>query len=180
MFEVRGYMLDVSRDKVPTMSTLRQIVDILCSFGYNQFQLYTEHTFRYSKHEAVWRNASPVTPAEIRELDAYCAMKGMELVPNQNSFGHMERWLVHPEYNHLAAMPKGGAITPWGTIKKYPTTLDPSNPGCVEFLAGLYDELLPNFSSRLFNIGCDQRQAQDAGPCGQIRKLDGWHMRQIG
>ena len=29
MFETRGYMLDVSRDKVPTMSTLRQIVDLL-------------------------------------------------------------------------------------------------------------------------------------------------------
>ena len=68
MFEVRGYMLDVSRDKVPTMSTLRQIVDLLKVCNYNQLQLYMEHSFRYSGHEAVWRDASPLTPAEIREL----------------------------------------------------------------------------------------------------------------
>ena len=156
MFEKRGYMLDISRDKVPTVSTLRRIVDLLKVCNYNQFQLYTEHTFSYSKHETVWRNSSPITAAEIRELDAYCRMNDIELVPNQNSFGHMERWLVHPEYNKLAAMPNGGAVTPWGTIKKDPTTLDPANPGSLELLSGLYDELLPNFSSRLFNIGCDE------------------------
>ena len=32
------------------MPTLRRIVDILASLGYNQFQLYTEHTFAYSRH----------------------------------------------------------------------------------------------------------------------------------
>ena len=156
MFEKRGYMLDISRDKVPAMSTLKCIVDLLKVCNYNQLQLYTEHTFGYSMHETVWRNSSPVTAAEIRELDAYCRMNEIELVPNQNSFGHMERWLVHPEYNHLAAMPNGGAVTPWGTVKKEPTTLDPANPESIGFLSGLYDELLPNFSSRLFNIGCDE------------------------
>ena len=137
-------------------STLKQIVDILKVCNYNQFQLYTEHTFRYEKHEAAWRNASPLTPAEIRELDLYCRMNDIELVPNQNSFGHMERWLKLPEYNHLAAMPKGGAVTPWGTIKKDPTTLNPALPESLAFLSGLYDELLPCFSSKLFNIGCDE------------------------
>ena len=156
MFATRGYMLDISRDKVPSMATLRRIVDLLKICNYNQFQLYTEHTFAYPGHETVWRNASPLTPAEIRELDSYCRMNDIELVPNQNSFGHMERWLVHPEYNSLAAMPNGGAVTPWGTVKKDPTTLDPANPGSLELLAGLYDSLLPNFSSRLFNVGCDE------------------------
>ena len=156
MFETRGYMLDISRDKVPTMSTLRQIVDLLKVCNYNQFQLYTEHTFRYAKHEPAWRNASPLTPAEVRELDAYCRMNDIELVPNQNSFGHLERWLKLPEYNALAAMPKGGAVTPWGTIKKDPTTLNPALPESLTFLEGLYDELLPCFNSKLFNIGCDE------------------------
>jgi len=156
MFATRGYMLDISRDKVPTMATLRQIVDLLMRFGYNQFQLYTEHTFAYSRHEAVWKNASPMTADEVRELSLYCEMQGIELVPNQNSFGHMERWLVHPGYNHLAELPKGGAMTPWGTVKKDPTTLCPTDPESLEFLSGLYDELLPNFRSNLFNIGCDE------------------------
>ena len=144
MFAVRSYMLDISRDKVPTMGTLKQLVEILEKFNYNQLQLYTEHTFAYSKHEAVWKDASPMTASDI------------DLVPNQNSFGHLERWLVRPEYNHLAELPHGGAPLPWGGFKKDPTTLCPTDPASLEFLAGLYDELLPNFESRLFNIGCDE------------------------
>ena len=156
MFEHRAYMLDISRDRVPTMKTLREIVDLLARCRYNQFQLYTEHTFAYSRHQVVWEDADPMTAAEIRKLDAYCQMQGIELVANQNSFGHMERWLTHAQYNHLAKFPKGGAMTPWGTIKKFPTTLDPSNPGSLELIEGLFDELLPNFSSDLVNIGCDE------------------------
>ena len=156
MFAVRSYMLDISRDKVPSMGTLKQLVEILEKFNYNQLQLYTEHTFAYSKHEAVWKDASPMTAQEIRELDLFCAMHGIDLVPNQNSFGHLERWLVKPEYNHLAELPHGGAPLPWGGFKKDPTTLCPTDPASLEFLAGLYDELLPIFESRLFNIGCDE------------------------
>ncbi|HBJ59260.1 MAG TPA: glycoside hydrolase, partial [Verrucomicrobia bacterium] len=156
MFETRGYMLDISRDRVPTLRTLRLIVDLLANFRYNQFQLYTEHTFAYTGHETVWEEADPLTAAEVRKLDAYCRMQGIELVANQNTFGHMERWLTLPKYNGLAKFPKGGAMTPWGTIKKDPTTLDPANPGSLALVEGLLDELLPNFSAPLVNIGCDE------------------------
>lgn len=149
-------MLDVSRDRVPTVRTLRLVIDILARCRYNQFQLYTEHTFAYSAHPTVWEEADPLTAAEIRKLDAYAQMQGIELVANQNSFGHMERWLVHPEYNALAKFPKGGAVTPWGTVKKFPTTLDPANPKSLELVDGLFEELLPNFSSPLVNVGCDE------------------------
>lgn len=156
MFEVRGYMLDISRDKVPTMGTLKLIIDLLAKLNYNQFQLYIEHTFAYSKHTCVWKDASPLTAEEIRELDAYCALREIDFVPNQNSFGHLERWLTHPKYRDLAELPHGGAPLPWGGFKKDPTTLCPTNPKCLAFLNDLYDEFLPNFSSELFNIGCDE------------------------
>jgi len=156
MFPVRAYLLDVSRDKVPSLETLKQLVDLLAKFNYNQFQLYTEHTFAYAAHRAVWAEASPLTAAEIRELDDWCAMRGIDLVPNQNSFGHLERWLTHPAYKPLAELPQGGAPLPWGGFRKEPTTLCATDPAALDFLAGLYDELLPNFSSKLFNIGCDE------------------------
>ena len=156
MFEHRAYMLDISRDRVPTMETLKLIVDILARYRYNQLQLYTEHTFQYEGHEEVWEDSSPMTPREIAKLQAYCQVQGVELVPNQNSFGHMERWLVHPKYNSLARFPKGGALTPWGAVKKFPTTLDPSNPGSIVLVEDLFRQLLPHFESELFNIGCDE------------------------
>jgi hexosaminidase len=154
-FPVRGVMLDISRDKVPTIHTLFQLIDLLASWKINQVQLYTEHTFAYSKHRTVWENASPLDAGEIQQLDRYCRERGIDMVPNQNSLGHMERWLNHPEYQHLAEA-VDGADTGWGYRWKGPFSICPTDPASLEFLRGLYDELLPNFSSALFNIGLDE------------------------
>ncbi len=151
----RGFMLDISRDKVPTMETLFGIVDRLAEFKMNQFQLYTEHTFAYKKHKSVWAKASPMTATEIRRLDAYCRDRHIELVPNQNSFGHMERWLKHPAYKDLAEAPDG-FIDFWGNRRDYAFSLNPTDTRVLKFLEGLYNELLPNFRSSLFNVGCDE------------------------
>ena len=98
-------MLDISRDKVPTMDTLFALIDRLAGWKVNQIQLYSEHTFAYRDHEVVWRDASPMTADEIRAVDAYCTERHIELVPNQNCLGHMDRWLQHDEYRHLAMAP---------------------------------------------------------------------------
>jgi len=90
-FRERGVMLDVSRDKVPTMATLTGAIDLLASLKYNRLQLYVEHTFAYPEHPRVWREASPLTGEEIETLDAYARERFVELVPNQNSFEHMKR-----------------------------------------------------------------------------------------
>jgi len=148
-------MLDVSRDKVPTMDTVLALVDLLASWKINQLQLYTEHTFAYCNHPEAWANASPFTGHEILELDAYCRERHIELVPNQNSFGHMERWLKHPRYLPLAEAPNG-FDTPWGEHRSYPSAQCPLDPGSLELMGSLYDELLPHFSSRLLNVGCDE------------------------
>ncbi|MCX6343730.1 MAG: family 20 glycosylhydrolase [Armatimonadetes bacterium] len=150
----RGIMLDISRDKAPTMETLYLLADNLASWKINQLQLYTEHTFAYPAHPTVWKNASPMTGEQIMQLDAYCKTKFIKLVPNQNSFGHMERWLMHDEYRQMAEMPDGGE-TAWG-FRAIPTGLCPIDEKSVPFLAGLYDELLPHFSSKPFNVGLDE------------------------
>ena len=107
LFARRGLMLDISRNRVPTIQTLHSLIDALQVLNYNELQLYTEHTFAFAEHKTVWQNASPMTAKEILQLDGYCAERGIELVPNQNSFGHMERWLKHADYKSLAECPEG-------------------------------------------------------------------------
>ncbi|HEX5479249.1 MAG TPA: glycoside hydrolase family 20 zincin-like fold domain-containing protein [Dehalococcoidia bacterium] len=152
-FAHRGVMLDVSRDKVPTMESAYALVDMLAGLKVNEFQLYMEHTFAYEAHRNVWKDASPFTGEEILALDAYCRERHIELVPNQNSFGHMARWLGKKPYNELAESPRGARM-PWGRLP--PFTLDPANPGSLALIDGLYAELLPHFGSARFNVGCDE------------------------
>jgi len=154
-FAVRGVMLDVSRCKVPTQSELCRVIDELGRWKFNQLQLYTEHTFAYRRHRCVWRGASPLTAGQVRRIDRLAARSGIELVPNQNSFGHMERWLRHRRYAPFAETREPWR-TPWGDTRTGPATLNPIDPRSLKLITGLYDELLPNYSSNLINVGCDE------------------------
>jgi hypothetical protein len=167
-------MLDVSRDKVPSMATLFALVDQLAEWKVNHLQLYLEHTFAYRDHREVWAEADPFTPTEIRILDAYCRDRFIELAPNQNAFGHMERWLKHPRYRPLAECPEGFS-TPSGEWRPNPSTLDPGNPGSLALVASLFDELVPCFTSRRLNIGCDETWELGKGRSRQAVERDGLH-----
>src|SRR5690606_993390 len=171
-FPVRGFMLDVSRDRVPTRRTLRRYVEILAAARMNQLELYTEHTFAYARHSAVWAAASPLTADDMRWLDALCAAHGIALVANQNTLGHMERWLAHEAYRDRAEKPDGFTIH---GRHRGPSTLQPT-PENAEFALGLVRELAATVRARRVNIGADEpwelgkgRSAADAAARGPGR-----------
>jgi hexosaminidase len=87
------------------MKTLCELVDLLVLFKFNQLQLYFEHTFAYSGHKIVWEGADPYHGHEMLALSEYCYHRGIALVPNQNSFGHFHRWLVHDRSDPARAFP---------------------------------------------------------------------------
>ena len=151
----RGVLLDVSRTRVPRMETLFALIDLWSRLKMNHLQLYLEHTFAYQSHETVWRGASPFTPEEIRSIDAFCRDRGIELVPNQNSLGHMERWLRHDAYRSLAECPDG-FTGPAGVPWPFGSCLNPADPESARFVLSLFEELLPNFTGRTVNIGGDE------------------------
>ncbi len=154
-FARRGVMLDISRGRVPTLATLMNLAEHLADFKINELQLYTEHTFAYRNYPGVWHNWGALTGKEIQQLDHRCRELGIDLVPNQNSFGHLRYFLEDPKLKKLAEI-SGPYEDASGEFLRRPTTLAPNHPGTLPFLRGLYDELLPNFSSEFFNIGADE------------------------
>ena len=154
-FAVRGVTIDVSRDRVPTLDTLRDLIDRLGRWRYNHLELYIEHTFAYEGHDEVWREASPYTAHDLEELDAYCAARGLDLVVQQNCLGHMERWLAHQRYAHLAATP-GGYRDDQGNHEPA-ATLDPTSDEAFDLVAGLLaqmDQVVP--AGRPIHLGLDE------------------------
>jgi len=152
--KTRGLMIDISRCKVPRLDTLLEWIPVFGKLRLNQLQLYTEHTFTFPGHERVWEGASPMTPDDYKTLDEACTRHCIELVPSLNSFGHMERWLKHPAYRHLAEHPDP-FTNQWGTHYPHGTTLKP-NAESARFMGELYRHFLPCFSSGQVHIGCDE------------------------
>jgi hexosaminidase len=172
-FPKRGIMLDVSRGKVPTLETLCALVDLCVRTKLNVLMLYVEHTFAFRRHPKIGADSSPLDAETLRALDTYAAAHHVELVPNLQSLGHMERLLSLREYAPLAE-----------TDARW--TLACAEPGTYQLLADLYDEFLPNFRSPLFCADCDEpwdlgrgkskTLAEALGPGGllldHVRKLD--------
>lgn len=153
-FRHRGVLLDISRNRVPTRPQLEELAEVLAELKINQLQLYMEHTFAYRGHEVVWQGQGALDADEIEAYDAFCAARGIELVPCQNSFGHFHRWLVHEPYRRLAEVPEG--LEHPFSLEPEPFSLCPLDPGSLELLEDLYGQLLPHFRSRLFNSGLDE------------------------
>lgn len=153
-FARRGFMLDISRCKVPTRDGLARWVRLLASFRFNELQLYTEHTFAHRNHRTVWADSSPMTVEDILWLQDLCGEHGITLVPNQNGFGHFERWIKHPAYRAYAESPDG-FMTPWGERRDCGSVLKPDQAS-LDLVLGLLDELLPLFRAPRVNIGCDE------------------------
>lgn len=139
----RGLMLDVSRGKVPTLETLKLVVDQLSLYKINVLQLYTEHTFVFPHHPRIGLGCGSLDADDILELDSYARARRVELMPNLQSFGHCAHILNLPEYEHLAE-----SAARW--------SLCPQEEATYAFLADLYGDLLPAFTSRTFNVGCDE------------------------
>lgn len=164
-FAARGLMIDISRNKIPKLETLYRIIDLMSDLKFNQLQLYIEGSpFAYESFPQVWELETPVTGEEILLIDAYCRERFIELVPNQNSFGHMEHWLSRPEFNGLAEIPDGfmlpdtmydSDLYPDGLFMQ-PGTFHTEDPEVLSLLGRMYDDLLPYFTSAQFNVGCDE------------------------
>ena len=150
---VRGFMLDISRDRVPTPETLARLVAVLALARYNHLQLYVEHAYAYAGHEDAWRDASPVTADDLHWLDGRCASEGIELVVNQNCFGHMGRWLALDRYRDRAECPQG--VEPIKGLRLPASVLEPTDAN-ARFALDLVREQMAEVRSRRVNIGCDE------------------------
>lgn len=135
------------RGRIMTKQGLMELVDLLVDMKYNQLQLYFEtFAFYYEGFPEIFDDGLPVlTPDDIRELDAYCIERYVELVPSQGSFGHLSTWLRRPEFKDLGIPEEGGG----GSI-------NPLDPRSMELVEKIYDCLIPCFSSDKVHICFDE------------------------
>ena len=155
-FQARGFYHDVTRGKVPTLETLKELADRVAFYKINQLQLYVEHSFAFKKQSEVWVGADPLTAEEIMEFDEYCKKRHIELVPSLATFGHLYMALSSYSFNELCEQSHSlNKNHSWvNRIKQH--TLDISNEKSIKFIEEMLEEFVPLFSSDKFNICGDE------------------------
>ncbi len=157
-FRYRGFMLDVSRFRVPKPETLADLVFRLAACKINVLQLYVEHTFHCRRHPEYSAGTSPLTAEQLGELDELCATLHIELQANQNSLGHLQHLLRQPKFAHLAE--RGADAEPIvdkrGRTLPQPWSFRLDSDQVYDLLDDIYAEHLAAVRSPLVNLGCDE------------------------
>lgn len=152
---LRGALLDIGRDKIPTMETLYSYIDMFSLLRYNHIELYMEgYCFEYPEYKHLFSDSTPITSEEFVLLSRYSAARFIDLVPNQNCLGHMDQWLAKPSLRDLAECPDG--FLHQNLYMRPPMTLNTNDKKVDKLVEYFLQKLLPNFSGEYVNINADE------------------------
>ena len=156
-FRVRGLLFDITRGKVPTLATLKHLVDRLARLKVNQLQLNIEHAFVFKFDPEICSPQDGITSDEAQELDAYCRDRFIDLVPALATLGHMGRVLSMPRYRHLAEVESS---TPWDAMtwpqRLHGLTLDCANPEAHQLVERMCGDIIDAFPAPFINCTGDE------------------------
>ena len=146
-FKVRAWQDDISRGPIVSMEYLKRLIPQMAECKMNAFSLYTEHTFKTKCHPDI-APSDAFTAEEIKELEDFCRPYHIQIIGNQQCFGHFEEILCNPFYSHLAD-------TKWN--------LNPAKEETYKFLEDHLREVAKAYKSPYFNINCDETESLGQG-----------------
>jgi hexosaminidase len=139
----RAFSDDISRGVVPTVDYVKRQIRTFAMFKMNMHSLYMEHTFASKSHPLFAPEEGSFSPEELKEIVAYAKNYHVEIVPQQQTFGHLHKVLKFEKYNRLAEVP-------------YSDVLTPQEEDTYKFIGDLYKEIDEIFPSKFFHIGADE------------------------
>jgi hexosaminidase len=142
-FAVRGFHLDL-RIQVMTMPALKDFALKLKQNGMNTLVMEWEGTYPFEKHPLI-PNRYAYSKHEIKSFIKYCDSLGIDVIPLQQSFGHVEYILRHERYKNLREDQKDvSQVCPLET------------EGDKALFTDLYTELASTHTSKYIHIGGDE------------------------
>jgi len=142
-FRVKGFHLDL-RIQVMKMPALKAFARQLSGHGINTLVMEWEATYPYQQH-AVISNCYAYTRTEIVDFVKYCNGLGIDVIPLQQSFGHVEYILRHWRYRELRE-----------DQKDYSQVNPTKEAACKALFSELYKDLISTHTSRYIHIGGDE------------------------
>src|SRR5690242_6379827 len=142
-FVVKGFHLDL-RIQVMKMDALKAFAKKLSDQGINTLVMEWEATYPFESHPLI-ENKYAYTKDEIKSFINYCSSIGIDVIPLQQSFGHVEYILRHEKYKDLRE-----------DQKDYSQVCPLQFEGNKKLFTDLFTELAATHPSKYFHIGGDE------------------------
>ncbi|MGB2821975.1 MAG: family 20 glycosylhydrolase, partial [Phycisphaerae bacterium] len=164
----RCFQDDLTRGPSSRLATMKRDVRLGAYLRMNVWTYYMEYQYAWKKHPRIGPKDGSLTPEDLSALVKFAADFHVEVMGNQQSFGHFEDILRHEEYADLR---ETGSI------------LNPLNEKTYRLLDEMYSEVLPLLPFELFNVCCDETHGLGRGPSKELAGkigVGGVYVRHIG
>lgn len=142
-FKVKGFHLDL-RIQVMTVPALKDFAKKLRDNGLNTLVMEWEATYPFKDHPLI-PNRYAYTREEVVDFISYCDSLGLDVIPLQQSFGHVEYILRHYRYKDLREDQKD-----YSQVNPLREELN------KELFTSLYKDLIATHTSDYIHIGGDE------------------------
>lgn len=139
----RGVHDDYARGPIPTAEFQKRLIRQLAAYKVNVYSPYFEHTFDYASYPLAAPPGGRVTAAEMRDLVAYAQRYHIEVIPEQEAFGHLHLLLKNESYSAMGETPNGHVIAP-------------GQPAAMEYVRKTFREIDAAFPGSFLHIGADE------------------------
>jgi hypothetical protein len=163
----RCFQDDMTRGPSSTLETLKFEAALGAYLKMNLMTYYMEHQFAFKKHPKIGPKDGSLTPEDLAALVAFAKPLSMDVLGNQQSFGHFAHILKHPEYADLRET--GDIICP---VKEE----------SYKLLDDMYSEVCPLLPFPFFNVCCDETYGLGTGPSKELAQkigVGGVYVRHI-
>jgi hexosaminidase len=154
----RAFQDDMTRGPSTKLDYLKREVDLGSYLKQNIFTYYMEYQYAFTKHPLIGPQDGSLTPEELKRLVGYASPLRMNIMGNQQSFGHMEHILAHKEYEQLG---------------ETSSVLTPAREETYKLLDDLYSEQIPLLRFEFFNVDCDETGGLGTGPSKELAERIG-------
>ena len=113
------------------------------AYKVNIFSPYFEHTLAYDSNPLIAPPGGAMTHDDVKELVAYAANYHVDIIPEQEAFGHLHHALKYEIYSPLAETPHGHVLAP-------------GQPGSLPLIKQMFAEINTLFPSRFVHLGADE------------------------
>ncbi|AFH62548.2 family 20 glycosylhydrolase [Paenibacillus caseinilyticus] len=158
-FDLIGPMFDLSRNGVLTVESFKFMLRKMALMGLNTVMLYMEDTYEIEGEDYFGYMRGRYSRAELKEIDDYADLFGIEAFPSIQTLAHLEEFLK------------------WDAAKGYRDTkgaLLVGNEKTEELIGRMIDSVSAPFRSRKIHIGMDE--AEELGR-GRYLDLYGYRSR---
>ena len=139
----RGLHDDLSRGPVPTLDFMKQQLRTFAAYKLNVYSPYFEHTLTYLGNPLIAPPGGALSRDDVRELVTYAQRYHIDVIPEQEAFGHLHHVLKYELYAPLAETPHGHVLAP-------------GQPGSMSLIKQWFAEIDTLFPSRFVHLGADE------------------------